>query len=179
MQRIKKVITCFLTVIVLLSVAGSANAMKSSDYSVEIHVMTAEERNAFESQTEATPIVGTAFLSPNNEDGTNGSICAPFTAETANMAFVVKSAPGALNYNVQLYAGVPGAGERASNYATIEVNNGVYFSGLTVGQSYYMKISSNTLPTAGCTAIYAMLIIKSHDFCRFVDVSCARWISAR
>ena len=29
MQRIKKVITCFLTVIVLLSVAGSANAMKS------------------------------------------------------------------------------------------------------------------------------------------------------
>lgn len=132
--------------------------MKSSDYSVEIHVMTAEERNAFESQTEATPIVGTAFLSPNNEDGTNGSICAPFTAETANMAFVVKSAPGALNYNVQLYAGVPGAGERASNYATIEVNNGVYFSGLTVGQSYYMKISSNTLPTAGCTAIYAMLM---------------------
>lgn len=74
------------------------------------------------------------------------------------MAFVVKSAPGALNYNVQLYAGVPGAGERASNYATIEVNNGVYFSGLTVGQSYYMKISSNTLPTAGCTAIYAMLM---------------------
>lgn len=134
MQRIKKVITCFLTVIVLLSVAGSANAMKSSDYPVEIHVMTAEERNAFESQTEATPIVGTAFLSPNNEAGTNGSICAPFTAETANMAFVVKSAPGALNYNVQLYAGVPGAGERASNYATIEVNNGVYFSGLTVGQ---------------------------------------------
>ena len=125
MQRIKKVITCFLTVIVLLSVAGSANAMKSSDYPVEIHVMTAEERNAFESQTEATPIVGTAFLSPNNEAGTNGSICAPFTAETANMAFVVKSAPGALNYNVQLYAGVPGAGERASNYATIEVNNGV------------------------------------------------------
>lgn len=106
MQRIKKVITCFLTVIVLLSVAGSANAMKSSDYPVEIHVMTAEERNAFESQTEATPIVGTAFLSPNNEAGTNGSICAPFTAETANMAFVVKSAPGALNYNVQLYAGV-------------------------------------------------------------------------
>ena len=158
MQRIKKVITCFLTVIVLLSVAGSANAMKSSDYPVEIHVMTAEERNAFESQTEATPIVGTAFLSPNNEVGTNGSICAPFTAETANMAFVVKSAPGALNYNVQLYAGVPGAGERASNYATIEVNNGVYFSGLTVGQSYYMKISSNTLPTAGCTAIYAMLM---------------------
>lgn len=107
MQRIKKVITCFLTVIVLLSVAGSANAMKSSDYPVEIHVMTAEERNAFESQTEATPIVGTAFLSPNNEAGTNGSICAPFTAETANMAFVVKSAPGALNYNVQLYCAGP------------------------------------------------------------------------
>ena len=37
---------------------------------------------------------------------------------------------------------------------TVKVNDGVRFSGLTVGQAYYMEVSSDTLSTAGCTALY-------------------------
>ena len=71
------------------------------------------------------------------------------------MAFVLYSAPGATDYNVRLCAGEPGAGKWASNACDrCKVNDGVRFSGLTVGQAYYMEVSSDTLSTAGCTALY-------------------------
>jgi hypothetical protein len=127
------------------------------DYPVEIHVMTEDERSAFEQQTEHTPVNGTAFLARNNAAGTNGNICASFTAELENVAIVLVSVPGATDYNIQLYEGAPGEGIRVSNYATVGVNNGAYFSGLTKGQEYYFKVSSNTLPTSGCTARYTMI----------------------
>lgn len=73
---------------------------------------------------------------------------APFTAKTADVAFVLYSAPGATDYNVRLCAGEPGAGKWASDAVTVKVNDGVRFSGLTVGQAYYMEVSSDTLSTA-------------------------------
>ena len=87
----------------------------------------------------------------------SGNICAPFTAKASDIAFVVYSAPGATDYNVRLCAGEPGAGKWASNAVTVKVNDGVRFSGLTVGQTYYMEVSSDTLSTAGCTAFYTMV----------------------
>ena len=137
--------------------ATVSNDKGGKDYPVEIHVMTEDERSAFEQQTEHTPINGTAFLARNNAAGTNGNICASFTAELENVAIVLVSVPGATDYNIQLYEGAPGEGIRVSNYATVGVNNGAYFSGLTKGQEYYFKVSSNTLPTSGCTARYTMI----------------------
>lgn len=128
-----------------------------AEYPVQIHVMTPQERDAFSKQTAHIPTEGHAFLTQNNAAGTNGTICAPFQADKANMSFVLTSAPGAADYNIQLYAGTPGQGVPASSYAAVCVNNGVYFSGLTEGQNYYFKISSNTVPSGGCTAVYAML----------------------
>ena len=116
--------------------------------------MTAEERSALDAQTEPVPAVGTAFLPRSSRDGASGNACAPFTAKTADVAFVLYSAPGATDYNVRLCAGEPGAGKWASNAVTVKVNDGVRFSGLTVGQAYYMEVSSDTLSTAGCTALY-------------------------
>lgn len=81
---------------------------------------------------------------------------APALALSICMAFVITSVPGASNYNVQLYTGTPGDGERVSNYAAVVVNNGVYFTGLTVGEVYCLKLSSNTLTTNSCTAVYSM-----------------------
>ena len=116
--------------------------------------MTAEERSALDAQTEPVPAVGTAFLPRSSRDGASGNACAPFTAKTADVAFVLYSAPGATDYNVRLCAGEPGAGKWASDAVTVKVNDGVRFSGLTVGQAYYMEVSSDTLSTAGCTALY-------------------------
>ncbi len=130
------------------------NDAEHTAYSVKTHAMTAEERSALDAQTEPVPAVGTAFLPRSSRDGASGNACAPFTAKTADVAFVLYSAPGATDYNVRLCAGEPGAGKWASNAVTVKVNDGVCFSGLTVGQAYYMEVSSDTLSTAGCTALY-------------------------
>lgn len=155
----KKIPLLLLTVCVMLASFNVAYAKSLDDqsYPIEIHVMTMEERNAFEQQNECDPVVGTAYLAQNNVSGTNGNICAPFTAEKENVAIVLVSVPGAENYNIQLYIGLPGEGERVSDYATVGVNNGVYFLGLTEGQEYYFKVSSSTLSTTGCTARYSMI----------------------
>lgn len=125
-----------------------------SAYSVKVYAMTAAERSTLDAQTEPAPAVGTAFLPRSSRDGASGNACAPFTAKTADVAFVLYSAPGATDYNVRLCAGEPGAGKWASDAVTVKVNDGVRFSGLTVGQAYYMEVSSDTLSTAGCTALY-------------------------
>ena len=132
----------------------SENDAEHTAYSVKTHAMTAKERSALDAQTEPVPAVGTAFLPRSSRDGASGNACAPFTAKTADVAFVLYSAPGATDYNVRLCAGEPGAGKWASNAVTVKVNDGVRFSGLTVGQAYYMEVSSDTLSTAGCTALY-------------------------
>ena len=125
-----------------------------SAYSVKVYAMTAEERSALDAQTEPVPAVGTAFLPRSSRDGASGNACAPFTAKTADVAFVLYSAPGATDYNVRLCTGEPSAGKWASDAVTVKVNDGVRFSGLTAGQAYYMEVSSDTLSTAGCTALY-------------------------
>ena len=125
-----------------------------SAYSVKVYAMTAEERSALDAQTEPAPAVGTAFLPRSSRDSAIGNACAPFTAKAADVAFVLYSAPGATDYKVRLCAGEPGAGKWASDAVTVKVNDGVRFSGLTVGQAYYMEVSSDTLSTAGCMALY-------------------------
>ena len=132
----------------------SENDAEHTAYSVKTHAMTAEERSALDAQTEPAPAAGTAFLPRSSRDSASGNVCAPFTAKAADVAFVLYSAPGATDYNVRLCAGEPGAGKWASNAVTVKVNDGVRFSGLTVGQAYYMEVSSDTLSTAGCTALY-------------------------
>ena len=145
----------------ILTGAGESEEQRTSEndaehtaYSVKTHAMTAEERSALDAQTEPAPAVGTAFLPRSSRDGAIGNACAPFTAKAADVAFVLYSAPGATDYNVRLCAGEPGAGKWASDAVTVKVNDGVRFSGLTVGQAYYMEVSSDTLSTAGCTALY-------------------------
>lgn len=137
-------------------VTADALAAGDAEYQTTIHVMTIEERNIFGTQTEYTPRGGIAYLPKNNAAGSSGNICAPFTADKENVAFVILSAPGAIDYNVQLYVGEPGEGSAVSNYAVVGVNNGVYLIGLTVGQSYYFKISSSSLVISGCNAQYSM-----------------------
>ena len=132
----------------------SENDAEHTAYSVKTHAMTAEERDALDAQTDPAPAAGTAFLPRSGNGSTSGNACAPFTAKTADVAFVLYSAPGAANYNVRLCVGEPGSGEWASSSVTAAVNSGVRFSGLTVGQAYYMEVSSDTLSTAGCTALY-------------------------
>lgn len=132
----------------------SENDAEHTAYSVKTHAMTAEERDALDAQTDPAPAAGTAFLPRSGNGSTSGNICAPFTAKASDVAFVLYSAPGAANYNVRLCVGEPGFGEWASSSVTAAVNSGVRFSGLTIGQAYYMEVSSDTLSTAGCTALY-------------------------
>lgn len=158
MKKMQKLLALVLCVCALTALPGvSASAADAEEYPASIRVMTQEERSDFEKQSaDAQYAPATAYLPKNSPSGTNGNICAPFQAESDCVAFVLTSAPGAASYNVQLYVGAPAAGERVSDYAVVGVNNGVFFSGLTAGQDYYIKISSDTLATDGCTALYIL-----------------------
>ena len=160
MKKLQKLLALALCVCALAAVS----AADAEGYPASIRVMTQEERDDFEKQSAAAQYApATAYLPKNNPGGTNGNICAPFQAESDCAAFVLISAPGAASYNVQLYAGAPGAGERVSDYAVVGVNNGVFFSGLTVGQDYYIKISSDTLAANGCTALYILAAVQEQQ----------------
>ena len=125
-----------------------------NNWSVQINNMTKEQREEMQNKTGNKVSIANAYLSKNNQDGTSGSVCSQFTADKTGFAFVITNAPGASNYNVKLYEGKIGKGKAVSNFAVSDINNGVYFTGLTVGKEYYVKISSSTLITSGCTATY-------------------------
>lgn len=148
---------CLSFILLFLAVTVSA---RETAYPVEIHVMTLEQRDLFSRQEIYPVMVGIAYLAKNNAEGTNGTICAPFHVNSGmtQMAFVLTNAPGAVDYNIQLYAGQPGNGIRVSDYAVVDINNGVYFSGLIAEQDYYLQISSTTLITDSCTALYEMVV---------------------
>jgi hypothetical protein len=158
MKKNKHILACAMVVCVLSSILNiTVLAAEQNEYPVEISVMTIEERNALFTQEGCTPTTGITFLPLNNSSGTNGNICAPFTADKTNIAFAIVTAPGATDYNVQLYVGTYGEGVKASNYATVIIDNGAYFTGLTIGQDYYFKISSSTLTQNGSNASYVMV----------------------
>ena len=136
-----------------LCLSATLSSALAAAFPVTLHNLTPSQREALRGQGQ----VGTAYLSQNNETGTNGSLCAPFTAQAASAVFVLTTAPGAENYNVQLYQGMPGEGKAASDYTVSPVNGGVCFTGLEPGKTYYMKISSSTLRSSGCTATYELL----------------------
>ena len=136
-----------------LCLSATLSSALAASFPVTLHNLTPSQREALRGQGQ----VGTAYLSQNNETGTNGSLCAPFTAQAASAVFVLTTAPGAENYNVQLYQGMPGEGKAASDYTVSPVDGGVCFTGLEPGKTYYMKISSSTLRSSGCTATYELL----------------------
>lgn len=136
-----------------LCLSATLSSALAAAFPVTLHNLTPSQREALRGQGQ----VGTAYLSQNNETGTNGSLCAPFTAQAASAVFVLTTAPGAENYNVKLYQGMPGEGNAASDYTVSPVNGGVCFTGLEPGKTYYMKISSSTLRSSGCTVTYELL----------------------
>ena len=136
-----------------LCLSATLSSALAAAFPVTLHNLTPSQREALRGQGQ----VGTAYLSQNNETGTNGSLCAPFTAQAASAVFVLTTAPGAENYNVQRYQGMPGEGKAASDYTVSPVNGGVCFTGLEPGKTYYMKISSSTLRPSGCTVTYELL----------------------
>lgn len=161
MRRILKAVGCILTLCFMLIFSNNSLAVDLKDWSVDINVMTIQQRDEMQSQAGDNVTTANAYLTKNNQNGTNGSICSPFVAEKNGMVFILVNAPGATNYNVQLYEGKAGQGKAVSNYATTDVNNGVYFTGLTIGKEYYIKISSSTLVTSGCTATYETIAFDS------------------
>ena len=136
-----------------LCLSATLSSALTASFPVTLHNLTPSQREALRGQGQ----VGTAYLSQNNETGTNGSLCAPFTAQAASAVFVLAAAPGAESYNVQLYQGNPGEGKAVSNYTVSPVDGGVCFTSLEPGKTYYMKISSSTLRSSGCTATYELL----------------------
>lgn len=136
-----------------LCLSATLTSAMAASFPVTLHNLTPSQREALRGQGQ----VDTAYLSQNNETGTNGSLCAPFTSQAASAVFVLASAPGAENYNVQLYQGAPGKGKAVSTYTVSPVDDGVLFTDLQPGKTYYMKISSSTLRSSGCTATYELL----------------------
>ena len=82
-----------------LCLSATLTSAMAAAFPVTIHALSSSQREELEERGQ----VGTAYLAQNNETGTNGSLCAPFTARSTGAAFALASAPGAENYNVQLY----------------------------------------------------------------------------
>lgn len=165
----KKIISCILTPCFMFTFASSSFAANLKDLSVTINSMTTEQIEEMQNKAQDKLITANAYLSKNNQTGTNGSICSPFVAEKTGIAFVITNAEGATNYNVQLYEGKVGEGKIVSDYATRDVSDGVQFTGLTVGKDYYFKISSSTLVTSGCTATYEIIAFDAFMNASFVS----------
>ena len=108
-----------------LCLSATLSSALAAAFPVTLHNLTPSQREALRGQGQ----VGTAYLSQNNETGTNGSLCAPFTAQAASAVFVLAAAPGAESYNVQLYQG-----KAASDYTVSPVDSGVCFTGLEPGK---------------------------------------------
>lgn len=133
---------------------------KSSKYPAEVHIMTTEERSTLFDQKGVSSSIGTVYLPQTNQIKGNDGVCAHFTADKTSMAFVISNAPGATDYHVRLYTGALGTGEPASESATTGVDNGLYFTGLTIGEEYHLRVSSDTVNTKGCTAIYEIILYE-------------------
>lgn len=156
MNKIKKAVgmaaAACLTISLLCSSAFAAEPVKPT---ISSGILTAQETaEIFATQSEIT---STAYLPKNNGNGTNGNPAVQFVAEGNTVVFRITNAPGATDYNAQLYAGTPGSGYRVEQYyENVPINNAVACVTLIPGQSYYYVISSNSLITSGCTASYSL-----------------------
>jgi hypothetical protein len=160
MKKTKMLLSLLLAVSLVLSTfCISAFASNIDAPTVNGYILSAEETaelidSGLRSRISQT---GTAYLPLGNNAGTNGNPAAAFVADSTNVSFAIITAPGATDYNVQLYAGVPGSGYKVSQYySRVPINQGVALNNLVVGQNYYFMISSNSLTTNGCTATYTL-----------------------
>lgn len=132
----------------------AAEAPVSDEFYVVGHVLTEEETAEFwqlHAQKAQLSMASTVFL-PRNVDGNQGNGTNRFTAASSTVSFVITNAPTAATYNVVL---TDASGKAVSTYAKeIPVNKPMMFQGLTVGETYSFKVSSNDCSVSGCTANY-------------------------
>lgn len=97
------------------------------------------------------------YIPYNDGSGTSGQIAATFTAETSTVAFVLTSLGGGSNYAAALWkdnGSLPPS--LVADYGEYGFGTGFVQSGLTVGQNYFIKISSQTVPSPGVNGRYEL-----------------------
>lgn len=97
------------------------------------------------------------YIPYNDGSGTTGQVAATFTAETSTVAFVLTSLGGGSNYTVALWkdnGSLPPS--RVADYGEYGFGTGFIQSGLIVGQSYFIMISSRTVPAPGVNGRYEL-----------------------
>lgn len=136
------------------SPTNPAETLASDMFYVSAHVLTEEETAEFwklHAQNAQISMASTVFL-PRNVDGNQGNGTNRFTAASSTVSFVITNAPTAATYNVVL---TDASGKAVSAYAKeIPVNKPITFQGLTVGETYSFKVSSNDCSVSGCTSNY-------------------------
>lgn len=136
------------------SPTNPAETLASGAFSVSGHVLTDEETVTFwqlHAQKAQLSMASTVYL-PKNMDGNQGNGTNRFTAASSTVSFVITNAPTAATYNVVL---TDASGKAVSTYAKeIPVNKPMIFQGLTMGETYSFKVSSNDCSISGCTANY-------------------------
>ena len=68
-----------------LCLSATLTSAMAAAFPVTIHALSSSQREELEERGQ----VGTAYLAQNNETGTNGSLCAPFTARSTGAAFAL------------------------------------------------------------------------------------------
>lgn len=158
-MKTRKIVGLALAIVMLVSISSfgafAAEAETPSVSRITSRVVSASQLALLHAASSSTVHHnGASIMLPrSNSSGTNGAICGNFTADTTKVTFTLNTAPNTTTYNVQIY---DSNGSPIRMHETINLGSGAYFDKLTVGTSYYFKVSSYNCPTAGCNATYTV-----------------------
>ena len=151
MKKTKKFLSIVCALCMIMAMAAPAFAANDPTTRHMPRTISVEEFMAIEPRTTLT---GRVKLPKMNQDGTNGNSCAQFTADETDVSFVITEAPNTSTYNVQLYQGtISGGGSQVFIHEKdVNVGAGASFPDLTIGETYFFKVSSEDCPADGSNA---------------------------
>lgn len=167
MKKSKKVISLLLAISMILAMSVSAFAAEVPEPSAE-GILPAPTLITYKDlHGDIDNAVMAAFLSDdkvscfipyNDGAGTSGSVAATFTAETKKVSFILYSYGGGTTYHAELWHvngnNIPNS--KVMSYNDYAFGSGFSQGGLIVGDTYYITVSSQTVPTSGVQGGYEL-----------------------
>lgn len=165
MKKSKKFLSILCAVCIMLATAAPALAVNYPDYVPMEPPVTVTFDQIGDLNANTTTQVGdlepaVLLLPYNSGSGISGASICFFTADTKNFSFAMRLTPGSggsgSNYHIQLWQINPDGSEtKIGDAVQYNFNDGPYWENkLTVGNEYYVKVSSTTVDRNGADCQY-------------------------
>lgn len=167
MKKSKKIISLLLAVSMIMAMSVSAFAAEVTEASA-VGVLPAptlitykdlhgDIDNAVMAAALSADTVS-CFIPYNDGSGTTGQVAASFTAESGTVNFILYSYGGGTKYHAELWHvngnNIPN--NKVMSYNDYAFGSGFAQNGLKVGDTYYITVSSRTVPTSGAQGGYEL-----------------------